>query len=364
MGHKISKEQIDPGVKDHIMSFVGDINELETNEKSNIIDAVNSLVVDRIDNAENMGKLANAIGEPVTANHSVDEVVNELGEMLSAFKTNMVNSGVVVENGDKFKELIDKVQDISSDIENTRSTLAEILQKDGYYITGEEDIDSLLDLLILSGINVNDIKQIACGSNHTFILKNDGSVWSCGYNASGQLGLGNNTSRNIFTQVTTNINDIKQITCSGAHTFILKNDGSVWSCGYNNAGQLGLGDNTDRNTFTQVTTNISDIKQIVCGFYHTFILKNDGSVWACGRNDNGELGLGDTTNRNTFTQVTTNINNDVKQIACGENHTIIIKNDGSIYSCGANDKGQLGLNDTTNRNIFTQTYKTIYLTFE
>ena len=65
MGHKISKEQIDPGVKDHIMSFVGDINELETDDKSNIINAVNSLMVDRVDNAENMGKLANAIGEPV-----------------------------------------------------------------------------------------------------------------------------------------------------------------------------------------------------------------------------------------------------------------------------------------------------------
>ena len=113
MGHKISREQIDPGVKDHIMSFVGDINELETNEKSNIIDAVNSLVVDRVDNAENMGKLANAIGEPVTANHSVDEVVEGLGEMLSTFKTNMMNSGVMVESSDKFKQLIDKIQGLT-----------------------------------------------------------------------------------------------------------------------------------------------------------------------------------------------------------------------------------------------------------
>ena len=101
MGHKISKEQIDPGVKEHIMSFVGDITELETEDNSNIISAVNSLMVDRVDNAENMGKLAKAIGEPVTANHSVDEVVEGLGEMLSTFKTNMMNSGVMVESRDR-----------------------------------------------------------------------------------------------------------------------------------------------------------------------------------------------------------------------------------------------------------------------
>ena len=113
MGHKISKEQIDPGVKDHIMSFVGNIADLETEVNTDIISAVNSLMVDRVDNAENMGKLANAIGEPVTANHSVDEVVEGLGEMLSTFKTNMMNSGVMVESSDKFKQLIDKIKGLT-----------------------------------------------------------------------------------------------------------------------------------------------------------------------------------------------------------------------------------------------------------
>ena len=113
MGHKISKEQIDPGVKDHIMSFVGDIADLETEVNTDIISAINSMMVDRVDNAENMGKLANAIGEPVTANHSVDEVVEGLGEMLSTFKTNMMNSGVMVERGDKFKALIDKIKGLT-----------------------------------------------------------------------------------------------------------------------------------------------------------------------------------------------------------------------------------------------------------
>ena len=204
---------------------------------------------------------------------------------------------------------------------------------------------------VTANIN-NDVKQVACGYYHTFILKNDGSVWSCGDNSSGQLGLGDKTNRSTFTQVTTNINnDVKQVVCGGYHTYILKNDGSVWVCGRNTYGQLGLGDNTNRTTFTQVTTNV---KQIACDANHTFILKYDGSVWGCGYNEYGQLGLNDTTNRSTFTQVTTNINNDVKEISCGANHTFILKYDGSVWSCGLNSSGQLGLGDSTNKYEFTQ----------
>ena len=157
--------------------------------------------------------------------------------------------------------------------------------------------------------------------------------------------MGDTTDRTTFAKVTTNISDIKQIACSTHYTFILKTDGSVWSCGYNEFGQLGLNDKNKRTTFTQVTTNINnDVKQIACGFdsYHIFILKKDSSLWACGYNGSGQLGLGDKNQRTTFTKVTTNINNDVKQVACGASFTYILKNDGSIWSCGYNSSGQLG----------------------
>ena len=64
---------------------------------------------------------------------------------------------------------------------------------------------------------------------------------------------------------------------------MLKNDGTLWGCGRDYEGQLGLGDNSDRTTFTKITTNADDIKSVYCGGYHTFILKNDGTLWGCGR---------------------------------------------------------------------------------
>ena len=201
--------------------------------------------------------------------------------------------------------------------------------------------------------NTDDIKSVYCGYAHTLILKNDGTLWGCGRNYEGQLGLGDTTNRTTFTKITTNTDDIKSVYCGGYYTLILKNDGTLWGCGYNGHGELGLGDTTNKNTFTQITTNANDIKEIYCGYNHTFILKNDGTVWGCGYNSYGQLGLGDTNNRNIFTQVTTNAD-DIKQIYCGWYHTIILENDGTLWGCGANGNGQLGLGDANNRAIFTQ----------
>ena len=146
-------------------------------------------------------------------------------------------------------------------------------------------------------------------SEHSLILKNDNTLWGCGRNTEGQLGLGDTNNRYTFTQITTNADYIKKIYCGFYHTLILKNDGTLWGTGNNYSGQLGLGDTSSRYTFTEITTNIDDIKSVYCGSQHTFILENDGTLWSCGYNDYGQLGLGDNTSRNTFTQVTTNTDN-------------------------------------------------------
>ena len=201
--------------------------------------------------------------------------------------------------------------------------------------------------------NVDDIKEIYCGQNHTFILKNNGTLWGTGYNGYGQLGLGDTSNRNTFTEITNNTNDIKSVYCGSNHTFILKNNGTLWGTGHNGYGQLGLKDTDNRTTFTQVIINADDVKLVDCGSEHTLILENDGTLWGCGANGYGQLGLGNTASITTFTQITTNIN-DIKQVYCSYNYTFILENDGALWGCGYNGNGQLGLGDTTNRNTFTE----------
>ena len=299
---------------------------------------------------EEFARLNDEMADLESANKELESANKELENDINNGKELIIDAiGDPSINADStFDAISDAILDSKRNNEyvaGAKDALYNMMIEDGYDSANNKmTVDELIDLLDRSSISTGDIKQIACGYYHTFIIKKDDSLWSCGRNNNGQLGLNDTSERNTFTQVTTNINnDVKQVDCGQNCTFILKNDGSVWACGKNEYGQLGLGDTTQRNTFTQVTTNISDIKQIACGLVHTFILKNDGSIWSCGYNYDGQLGLGSTTDQSTFTQATTNINNDIKQIACGRNCTYILKNDGSVWSCGNNSYGQLGL---------------------
>ena len=192
-----------------------------------------------------------------------------------------------------------------------------------------------------------DFIKIITYANSTFGIKSDGTVWSTGVNNFGQLGLGHNNEVQYFKKV--DVDNVKDIICGGNHTVIIKNDGTVWSCGDNQFGQLGLNDNTDRNIFTKV--DVTDVKYITTGLDHTFIIKNDGSVWSCGKGEGARLGLSGNSNINKFTQVS--INN-VKDVICGGNHTFILKNDGTVWSTGRNTEGQLGLGNVNTVSRFTQ----------
>lgn len=196
---------------------------------------------------------------------------------------------------------------------------------------------------------------ISCGGFHVAAINLNGTLWSWGYNYDGELGQGNsdNYRYNIPTQVGTD-NNWAKVVCGSYATFAIKSDGSLWATGYNYYGQLGLGDTYDRNIFTKVGDDIW--KDISTSGYHSFGIKEDGTLWATGGNWNGELGFGDTVNRDVFTQV--GIETDWKQVITNfvseGGFTFAIKNDGFLWATGINGEGELGLGNNDDYNVFTQ----------
>jgi len=176
-------------------------------------------------------------------------------------------------------------------------------------------------------------------------LKTDGTLWSWGYNDNAQLGIGNTTQRNSPVQigVATTWN---KFSLGQAHGIAIRNNGTLWSWGRNVEGQLGLGDTSQRSSPVQIgsATNWS---KIACGALCTLAIKSDGTLWAWGKNDFGQLGLGDTAQRNSPVQVGSATN--WSSVAVGDVHTLALRTDGTLWAWGYNGNGQHGNGTTTQR---------------
>jgi alpha-tubulin suppressor-like RCC1 family protein len=202
-----------------------------------------------------------------------------------------------------------------------------------------------------------DWVAVEAAAYHSHALKRDGSLWALGgYNDSGALGIANNTNRNYPTRVGTD-SDWAVVAAGYEHMMAIKTNGSLWAWGLNSAYRmLGLGDGgtANRNVPTRVGTD-SDWEAVACGYYHTLALKRDGSLWSWGRNLNGYLGLGDNENRQVPTRV--GVDSDWAAVSVGngsQGHSLAFKADGSVWVWGSNGYGQLGLGDTANRLSPTQ----------
>lgn len=191
-------------------------------------------------------------------------------------------------------------------------------------------------------VSISNVKDVVVAGSNTYFVKKDGTLWGCGYNGYGQLGLGSYDNSTHTTPVKMDIDNVKEVAAGLSHIIALKNDGTVWTCGYNVYGQLGLDDTTDRYSFTKV--NVSDVNKVFCGFYTSFIIKNDGTVWATGSNQYGLMGLGEDTDKKIFTLIPVT---NVRYISASNNFCFVTFLDGSVSVSGASSDGACGLGSSS-----------------
>jgi alpha-tubulin suppressor-like RCC1 family protein len=175
-------------------------------------------------------------------------------------------------------------------------------------------------------------------------IKDDGTLWTWGWNSSGQLGLGNTTNRNSPNQVGV-LTDWKKVSVSRNLMVAIKNDGTLWAWGSNDAGNLGLNERADKSSPSLVSSDEWLEVEALDSMY--LAIKADGTLWATGYNlDYGQLGLNDRISRSSPVQVGTSY---WSSISSWTNHVLAIKTDGTLWTWGRNDYGQLGLENSIHR---------------
>lgn len=199
-------------------------------------------------------------------------------------------------------------------------------------------------------IDIN-IKDIIAGDGYFFTLFEDGKAYGIGHGY--MLGTGDSVTHTSFQPITLLNNVvIDSISASEENTFFITNDGKVYGTGYNENGQLGLGNSTDFNT-PQLISDISNltIGSVSAGYRHTLFLTDDGKVYSCGLNEDGQLGLGNNIISYNTPQFISDISNlTITAVSAGADHSLFLTHDGRVYSCGGNSSGQLGLGNNTSFN--------------
>jgi len=193
-------------------------------------------------------------------------------------------------------------------------------------------------------------------SYHNFIYMNTGELYGFGENINGQLGLGHNRSVDSLILLMIDF-EIKQIICGFNFSMLLKNNGELWVFGCNDYGQLGLGHKFEVLVPTLLMVD-PEIKQVVCGHDHSVILKNNNDILVFGSNICGQLGLPYDVSyripRVLNNSIITNKNIKIKEIICGMHHTMIHYMDGTIVVFGDNQYGQLGVNKYMDEEIYEE----------
>lgn len=204
-----------------------------------------------------------------------------------------------------------------------------------------------------TGVELDSIVKIAAGTFHSMALDEDGRVITFGYNVQGQLGNKSELESDVNLNYVIDgnddeLNNIVDIKSGPYHCVALSQDGHVYTWGQGNYGRLGVGSIRNYRYAVMVQTGddgvpLTNVTKIGAGSFHTMAVTNDNNIYCWGKNNMGQLGVGDTEDRYYATMISEfDAGEDcVLNVTGGDNHTIILMGNGEVYATGGNDYGQL-----------------------
>ncbi|NXB27989.1 RPGR regulator, partial [Eulacestoma nigropectus] len=186
-------------------------------------------------------------------------------------------------------------------------------------------------------------KLAVCGRNHTLVYTEKGNVYAAGGNSEGQLGLGDTEERTTFHLISffTNQHKIKQLSAGSYTSAALTEDGQLFVWGDNSEGQIGLANEASVSVPCKVDIG-KPVSSVSCGYYHSALITGDGELYTFGEPANGKLGLlPEQLKNNRVPQPVLGIMEKVNKVACGGEHTVVLT-ETEVYTFGLGQYGQLG----------------------
>jgi len=196
------------------------------------------------------------------------------------------------------------------------------------------------------------VKAIAGGGWSGYALKSDGIVWAWGDNEMGQLGNGSVTDSHVPVQVSALIG-CTGIAAGSMAAYALKRDGTVWAWGAGNGGALGNSSKTNIDRLPVEVSGLTDVTAIAAAAGTGYALKRDGTAWAWGDNEFGQLG-NDSYALLTDAPVEVSGLTGVSAISGGWGSGYALKADGTVWAWGTNDFGELGNGSTVRSSVPVQ----------
>ena len=188
-----------------------------------------------------------------------------------------------------------------------------------------------------------DWRQISGGGDHSLATRQTGTAWAWGDNGSGQLGDNTTANKSSPVSVVGGYTDWCQISAGRAHSLAVRQNGTLWAWGSNQYGRLGDNTTVAKSSPVSVIGGFTDWCQASAGTTFSLAVRQNGTAWGWGRNNDGVVGDNTTAQKSSPVSVVGGFT-DWCQISAGDYHSLAVRQNGTAWAWGRNSRGQLGTN--------------------